>query len=492
MRHVADGQQAGVAVVTGGSRGAGRGIAVALGAHGYTVYVTGRTQRAGESPWGGTVHDTAAAVTAAGGKGVAVLVDHRDDEQTAALFERVRRDEGRLDILVNNAALIREELQRPVPFWEKPLAASVDLLEVGLRSSLVASYHAAPLLTETAQETARETAQKPRRGLVVFTSAPGAVRYQYGAAYGAHKASLDKFAADMAVDFRPFGVAAVSIWMGAVLTERLRRIIDGDPGLAYLAGIAETPEFTGHVIAALAADPDVLAVSGRTLIGAEVARQYGLSDAGGRRPPSVRDLMSVKPVNDQERNAMTDDQLQQLLKDVQYLKDRQAILDVIMRHARGHDRHDPELMNSCFWEDGVDEHGQFVTPGPGYGDWANKTHSAGYFLHMHNITNHTCEIDGATAHCETYVIGAMLPRSEPGRSWFVSGRYLDRLERRNGEWRILVRRTTIEVEARGDAKWPDNPVSETFPKGAWDTGDLSYARPLNLDSPSLFWDGTTR
>ncbi len=87
---------------------------------------------------------------------------------------------------------------------------------------------------------------------------------------------------------------------------------------------------------------------------------------------------------------MTDDQLQQLLEDVQYLKDRQAILDVIMRHARGHDRHDKELMNSCFWDDGVDEHGQFVTPGPGYGDWANATHSAGYFLHMHNITNHTC------------------------------------------------------------------------------------------------------
>jgi hypothetical protein len=77
---------------------------------------------------------------------------------------------------------------------------------------------------------------------------------------------------------------------------------------------------------------------------------------------------------------MTDDQLQQLLRDVQYLKDRQAILDVIMRHARGHDRHDTELMNSCFWADGVDEHGQFVTPGPEYGDWANKTHTAGFFF----------------------------------------------------------------------------------------------------------------
>jgi SnoaL-like domain len=189
---------------------------------------------------------------------------------------------------------------------------------------------------------------------------------------------------------------------------------------------------------------------------------------------------------------MTDDQLQQLLRDVQYLKDRQAILDVIMRHARGHDRHDTELMNSCFWADGVDEHGQFVTPGPEYGDWANKTHTAGFFLHLHNITNHTCEIDGDTAHCETYVIGALLPRSAPGRATFVSGRYLDRLERRDGEWRIVVRRTSIEVEIGGDSKWPENEASETFPTGAWDTGDLSYARPLRLDSPSPRWDGTTR
>jgi NAD(P)-dependent dehydrogenase (short-subunit alcohol dehydrogenase family) len=282
---------AAVAVVTGASRGVGRGIAVALGAHGCTVYVTGRTQRDGESQWGGTIHDTAAAVTAAGGSGIAVPVDHRDDEQTAALFERIRRDEGRLDILVNNAALIGEELQRSVPFWEKPLTASTDLIEVGLRSSLVASYYAAPLLVEAG------------RGLVAFTSAPGAVRYQYGAAYGAHKASLDKFAADMAVDFRPFGVAAVSIWMGAVLTERLQQVIDSGPEFGYLAGIAETPEFTGHVIAALAADPGVLALSGRTLIGAEVALRYGISDAGGRRPPSVRDLMSVEPVNYQGKAA---------------------------------------------------------------------------------------------------------------------------------------------------------------------------------------------
>lgn len=278
-----------VAVVTGGSRGAGCGIATALGMHGYTVYVTGRTETHGGSALGGTIHDTAAAITAAGGTGIAVRVDHRSDDEVKALFDRVRQESGRLDILVNNAALIHDELQSPVPFWEKSLAASVDLLDVGLRSSLVASYYAAPLLIENG------------RSLVVFTSAPGAVHYQYGAAYGAHKAGMDKFAADMGVDFRPFGVAAISIWMGAVLTERLQQIIDSGPEHAYLGDIAETAEFTGHVIAALAEDPGVLALSGRTLIGAEVARTYGITDRDGRQPPSFRDMMQVEPANYQGR-----------------------------------------------------------------------------------------------------------------------------------------------------------------------------------------------
>jgi NAD(P)-dependent dehydrogenase (short-subunit alcohol dehydrogenase family) len=274
-----------VAVVTGGSRGAGQGIAIALGSHGYTVYVTGRTERAGEATLAGTIHETARAITAAGGTGVAVRVDHRDDVQVHALFDRVRAESGRLDVLVNNAALIHDELQEDVPFWEKSLAASVDLLDVGLRSSFVSSYYAAPLLVAGG------------RGLVVFTSAPGAVHYQYGAAYGAHKAGMDKFAADMAVDLRPFGVAAVSIWMGAVLTERVHKVIDSGPEYSFLNDIGESPEFTGHVIAALAADPDLMSLTGTTVIGAEAARRYGIADRDGRQPPSFRDLMHVEPVS---------------------------------------------------------------------------------------------------------------------------------------------------------------------------------------------------
>ncbi len=282
--------EARVAVVTGGSRGAGRGIAIALGQHGYTVYVTGRTQKAGEATLGGTIHETVGAINAAGGRGIAVRVDHRNDDEVQTLFEQVRAESGRLDILVNNAAQVRDELQAEVPFWDKPLWASTDLIEVGIRSSLVASYYAAPLLIEG------------DGGLVAFTSAPGAVHYQYGAAYGAHKASLDKFAADMGVDFAPFGVAVVSIWMGAVLTQRLLEIMEnGGPELAFLADIGESPEFTGHIIAALADDPDVSRLNGRTIIGAEAALEYGITDVDGRQPPSFRDLMHVEPANYQGR-----------------------------------------------------------------------------------------------------------------------------------------------------------------------------------------------
>jgi NAD(P)-dependent dehydrogenase (short-subunit alcohol dehydrogenase family) len=272
-----------VAVVTGASRGAGRGIAIALGSHGCTVYVTGRSEKEGDSQLAGTIHETARAVTAVGGKGIAVRVDHADDTQVKHLFEQVQRDAGRLDILVNNACLIRDEMMSPVNFWEKPLNV-VDMLEVGLRSSYVASYFAAPMMA----------AQKS--GLVIFTSASGAVHYVFDPAYGAHKAGMDKLAADMAVDFKPFGVASLSIWMGPLLTERLKLIIASEPKkFGALGETAETPEFTGHLVWALYNDPELMQLSGRTVIGAEIAIGYGIKDEGGRQPPSYRVTHGVEP-----------------------------------------------------------------------------------------------------------------------------------------------------------------------------------------------------
>lgn len=272
-----------IAVVTGASRGAGRGIAVALGGHGCTVYVTGRSEKTGDAALPGTIHETAEAVTAAGGRGIAVRIDHAVDAQVKALFEQVRKEQGRLDILVNNACALSDALTTPGHFWEKPLDI-VNMLDVGLRSSYVASYYAAPLMVEQ------------RHGLIMFTSASGSVHYVYGPVYGAHKAGMDKFAADMAVDLKDFNVAAVSVWMGALKTERLQMVIDSDPKkYAHLGDVTESPELTGHIIWSLYNDSDLLQMSGETVIGAEMAVKYGIRDVGGRQPVSCRETHQVVP-----------------------------------------------------------------------------------------------------------------------------------------------------------------------------------------------------
>lgn len=265
-----------VVVVTGASRGAGKGIAVALGASGATVYLTGRTEEEGAAPLPGTIGATAREVTAAGGKGIPVQCDHRDDEQVAALFERVREEQGRLDILVNNATTLHDALTQSGPFWEKPLALT-DIWDVGMRSYYTASWYAAPLLLANGG------------GLVVNTSSFGGRIYMHGPAYGAGKAAVDKMAHDMAYDFRPHHVAVVSIWMGLLLTERTQAVMDAEPEkYAGLAATSEYPEFTGRIIQALADDPDRMQRSGKVWIGAELAEQYGVTDINGAQPPSHR------------------------------------------------------------------------------------------------------------------------------------------------------------------------------------------------------------
>lgn len=265
-----------VVVVTGASRGAGKGIAVALGATGATVYVTGRTRREGDAPLPGTVQATAEAVTAAGGRGIAVYCDHADDAQVAQLFEQVRREQGRLDILVNNVTVLHDALTATGPFWSKPLALA-DLLDVGLRSHYTASWFAAPLLLANGE------------GLVVNTSSFGGRIYMHGPAYGAGKAGIDKMAHDMAVDFRPHRVAVIALWMGLLATERTRRVFAAEPEkYAGMAATAESPEFSGRVIDALARDPELMDRSGQVWIGAELALAYGVTDIDGRQPLSPR------------------------------------------------------------------------------------------------------------------------------------------------------------------------------------------------------------
>jgi len=268
-----------VAVVTGASRGAGRGIAVALGEKGFRVYVTGRTLEEGAAPLPGTIGATARQVDLAGGDGRAVRVDHADAGAIAGLFAQVAEESGRLDILVNNVAALDDDLVKPGPFWEKSTGL-VDILDVGLRSHYLASWHAARVMVPQG------------RGLIAFTSSFGSVCYMHGPAYGAQKAGVDKFAADMGVDFRGTGVAAVSLWMGPLVTERSTRTLAEHPEqYAKFMADAETPEFNGRLIHAMYADPKLDSLNGQTVIAAEIADRYGITEDGGRKPPSYREML---------------------------------------------------------------------------------------------------------------------------------------------------------------------------------------------------------
>ena len=271
-----------IVVVTGASRGIGRGIARAFGAAGATVYVTGRS-RSGrsaahpdEAMLPGTIDEAAAEVSSAGGKGIAVACDLADDTQVKALFERVEREHGGLDVLVNNAAFLHNDMMKPPPFWGRSVAMA-NIIDVGLRCHYVATHFAAPLMISRG------------RALVVNISFYGDAGL-HDPAYHAAKAGLDKLAAACAVDFRPFGVAAVSLWPGIVTTERVLQAADQIPSLKEQLAAFESPEFVGRVILALYRATDLMALSGKTLIGAELAARYGVTDLNGRQPQSYRSI----------------------------------------------------------------------------------------------------------------------------------------------------------------------------------------------------------
>ena len=266
-----------VAVVTGASRGIGRGIALALADEGATVYVTGRTVTPGSYPLPGTVGETAAEVDRRGGKGVAVQVDHADDAQVAALFDQVKREQGRLDILVNNAIAIPASMTDKVPFWEKPLA-NWEMIDVGLRSNFTAAWHAAHLMVPQ------------KSGLIVALSGYVGVTYTYDVIFGTVKSATDRMARDMAIELKPHNVASLSLWQGFTYTERAQENLKTVPGMASQlnSAVGSSVEFPGRVIAALAKDADVMKRSGGTFIAAELAQDYGVTDVDGRVIPSLR------------------------------------------------------------------------------------------------------------------------------------------------------------------------------------------------------------
>ena len=268
-----------VVVVTGASRGAGKGIAMALSNENTVVYVTGRTVDEGTNVLPGTIGETVREIESRGGQGIAVKVDHAIDSDVEALFKQVQQEQGRIDILVNNACAIPDGLVEQKPFWEKGLN-QLDIMDVGMRSHYVSSYYGAKIMAE--QENIEGVTP-----LIVHTSSAGGRCYMHGAAYGGGKAAVDKFANDMAIDLKPFNVACVSIWMGLLMTERTEALINAEPEkYGGMAAMAESPQFTGLVINALSNDKGLMAKTGKILVAAEEAVHYGVKDINGAQPPS--------------------------------------------------------------------------------------------------------------------------------------------------------------------------------------------------------------
>ena len=267
-----------VAVVTGSSRGMGKGIALALAEQGATVYVTGRTVKPGTHSLPGTIGETAAEVERRGGKGIAVEVDLGEDEQIAALFAQVNKEQGRLDILVNNAIWLPEDMTDPGGFWQKPLSYW-QLIDIGLRSYYVAAWHASQIMVPQ------------KSGLIVGISGYVGVTYTYSVVFGTCKSGVDRMARDMAVELKPHNVASLSLWQGFTYTERARENLKTVAGMASQlnSAVGTSVEFPGRIIAALARDAEVMKRSGGTFITAELAQEFGITDIDGRVIPSLRE-----------------------------------------------------------------------------------------------------------------------------------------------------------------------------------------------------------
>ena len=264
-----------VALVTGASRGVGKGIALGLGEAGATVYLTGRTleEGTGAVPLAGTIGETAAEVGRLGGEGIAIRCDHRDDDQVRAVFDRIRRDHGHLDILVNNVWGGYEhfndgtEFWNEKGFWDAPISRWDSMFEAGVRAHYVASVLAAPMMVER------------RSGLIVNISFWAAQKPTMGVAYGAAKAASDHMARCMAHELHEHHVAVVALYPGLVRTEGVLKAGD-----FFDLSNSESPQFTGRAIAALAADPEIMQQSGQVLVGAAVAQMYGFTDVDGKQP----------------------------------------------------------------------------------------------------------------------------------------------------------------------------------------------------------------
>jgi NAD(P)-dependent dehydrogenase (short-subunit alcohol dehydrogenase family) len=264
-----------IAVVTGASRGVGRGIALGLGEAGATVYVTGRSVEEGQGREGlpGTIFQTANDVTAQGGQGIAIQCDHYHDTEVESLFQQVLKEQGRLDILVNN---VWDGYQRIVengqytwgnPFWQQSIWRWDAMFNGGVRAHFVASHFAAKFMVQQ------------RSGLIINISYWAAQKYMNNAIYGVAKIATDRLALDMAHDLREYGVAALSLYPGLVRTEGVMENAEH-----FDLSNSESPQFIGRAIVALATDPKIMEKSGKVFVAASLALEYGFTDIDDKQP----------------------------------------------------------------------------------------------------------------------------------------------------------------------------------------------------------------
>jgi NAD(P)-dependent dehydrogenase (short-subunit alcohol dehydrogenase family) len=287
--------EATIALVAGATRGAGRGIAVSLGEAGATVYCTGRSTRAARSEYDRpeTLEETAELVTEAGGAGIAVPTDHLEPEQVRALVERIDSEQGRLDVLVNDVWGGEKLFEWDTPVWEHDLGNGLRLLDLAIKTHLITSHHALPLLI------------RHPGGLVVEmtdgTAEYNATTYRINAFYDLAKTAVIRLAFAQSKDLAPYGATAVALTPGWLRSEMMLDTFgvteanwrDATERIPHF-GISETPRYVGRAVAALAADPDKRRHTGSSLSSGGLAREYGFTDLDGSRPDAWRYMVEVQ------------------------------------------------------------------------------------------------------------------------------------------------------------------------------------------------------
>ncbi|WP_173916787.1 SDR family NAD(P)-dependent oxidoreductase [Halobacillus sp. Marseille-Q1614] len=269
-----------IALVTGASRGAGRGIAVELGKAGATVYVTGRSTR-GKSTngWPGTIDDTAEQIEAAGGKGIAVRCDHTNDSETAGVIEQIRREHGKLDILVNNIWGAHDHSIDDKPFWELSLKNWDTMFTAGVRAQLATNHFAIPLLRENSQ------------ALIIHTTFWDEYKYTGHFYYDLAKNALTRMSYGVSIELKQDNIAVIAVSPGFMRTELVLNYHQTDEDhwqededLKH----TETPYYIGRGIQALARDPEVMKKSGQIITAGDLAKEYRFTDIDGRVIPPFK------------------------------------------------------------------------------------------------------------------------------------------------------------------------------------------------------------